>query len=204
MFRPINSSYTTVSISAENIRNQRFSDIFRGYGKRLVAWNGLKPHLQSYSRSFFLHLKHKCHWLFYAFVMLIAVSLSSHNALSVYRLKSFVFHQYVTLFWNFVPVHEISRQAFWSFKLWRSRYLWLLIVKYWFDTYLTYKSRQNIFTFHLKFVLGEAPTFICHFVPPVYVTLSVRYSFCPYVRRTPYLRTCTSCDNNFWFTCVKW
>ena len=29
-------------------------------------------------------------------------------------------------------------------------------------------------------------------------------SLFPSVRRAPYLRNCTSCDHNFWYTCVKY
>ena len=39
---------------------------------------------------------------------------------------------------------------------------------------------------------------------PFYVTLSIHSSNCLPIHRTAYLRKCTSCDHNFWYTCVKW
>ena len=46
--------------------------------------------------------------------------------------------------------------------------------------------------------LGGVPTSICHSFRP-----SVRPSIRLSVRRAPCLRNLTSCDNNFWYTCVK-
>ena len=43
----------------------------------------------------------------------------------------------------------------------------------------------------MRVFLGGAPAFICH-------------CFCPFVCRTPYLRSCTSCNHNFWYTWVEW
>ena len=39
---------------------------------------------------------------------------------------------------------------------------------------------------------------------PFYVTFSIHSSICLPIHRTAYLRNCTSCDHNFWYTCVKW
>ena len=51
---------------------------------------------------------------------------------------------------------------------------------------------------HLRTIwvfLGGVPACICHFFCP---------SVCPFVCRAPYLRSCTSCNHNFWYIWVKW
>ena len=49
-----------LSMPHENVRNQRFSDVFRWYRKGTLAWNGLKKYFKVISSNMFI-----CFFMFY-------------------------------------------------------------------------------------------------------------------------------------------
>ena len=97
----------------------------------------------------------------------------------------------LTELWNaWCPEHSWARRFFFFFFFLQTD-SWIF--------YITKSNLRSADTYFLSMVLVSI-----NLVPRASFLIQACLSVCLSICRTSYLRNHTSCDHNFWYTCVKW